>query len=59
MRLSLPTSSLLRHAAALLLLALPARADLLIDITKGVTDPSPIAIVPFARAVRDAEEERG
>ena len=51
MRLSLPTSSLLRHAAALLLLALPARADLLIDITKGVTDPIPIAIVPFARAV--------
>lgn len=29
----------------------PARADLKIDITKGVTDPIPIAIVPFARAV--------
>ncbi len=29
--------------------ALPARADLSILITKGVTDPIPIAIVPFAR----------
>jgi TolB protein len=29
----------------------PARADLQILITKGVTDPIPIAIVPFARAV--------
>jgi TolB protein len=28
-----------------------ARADLQIDITQGVTDPIPIAIVPFARAV--------
>jgi TolB protein len=29
----------------------PARAELQILITKGVTDPIPIAIVPFARAV--------
>ncbi len=35
---------------ALLVAALPARADLKIDITKGVTDPIPIAIVAFARA---------
>ena len=33
------------------LLATPARADLQVLITKGVTDPIPIAIVPFARAV--------
>jgi TolB protein len=31
--------------------AAPARADLTIDITKGVSDPIPIAVVPFARAV--------
>ncbi len=35
----------------LAVLAAPARAELVIDITKGVTDPIPIAIVPFARAV--------
>jgi TolB protein len=29
----------------------PARAVLQIDITQGVTDPIPIAVVPFARAV--------
>jgi TolB protein len=29
----------------------PARADLQVLITKGVTDPIPIAIVPFGRAV--------
>jgi TolB protein len=29
----------------------PARADLQVLITKGVTDPIPIAIVPFAHAV--------
>ncbi len=33
------------------LVVTPARADLQILITKGVTDPIPIAIVPFARAV--------
>ena len=42
-------------AAALLVLmglgALPARAELQVNVTQGVTDPIPIAIVPFARAV--------
>ena len=33
------------------LAAAPARADLQVLITRGVTDPIPIAIVPFARAV--------
>lgn len=36
---------------ASLLTPQPARADLQVLITKGVTDPIPIAIVPFARAV--------
>lgn len=31
--------------------SMPARAELQIDITKGVSDPIPLAIVPFARAV--------
>jgi TolB protein len=31
--------------------ALPAHAQLQIEITKGVTDPIPIAVVPFSRAV--------
>ena len=38
-------------ALAFLFVLSPARADLQIDITRGVTDPIPIAIVPFARAV--------
>ena len=42
-------------AAALLGLmglgSLPARAELQVNVTQGVTDPIPIAIVPFARAV--------
>lgn len=29
----------------------PAHAELQIDITRGVTDPVPVAVVPFARAV--------
>jgi TolB protein len=37
--------------AAMGLAAAPARADLQVLITRGVTDPIPIAIVPFARAV--------
>jgi TolB protein len=42
---------LMRIIAMVLLsfLAAPAFAELKIDITKGVTDPIPIAIVPFAR----------
>jgi TolB protein len=31
--------------------SLPARAELQVNVTQGVTDPIPIAIVPFARAV--------
>jgi TolB protein len=38
-------------ALAMSLAVTPARADLQVLITKGVTDPIPIAIVPFARAV--------
>ncbi len=44
-----------RFAVALLALmgfgSLPARAELQVNVTQGVTDPIPIAIVPFARAV--------
>jgi TolB protein len=53
----LPALALRVRGGALLALtllglaALPARADLQVLITKGVTDPIPIAIVPFARAV--------
>jgi TolB protein len=46
----------LRALACLPLLALatgPARAELKIDITQGVSDPIPIAIVPFARTPTD------
>src|SRR5690349_12488293 len=48
----------LRHLAttafALTLCAvLPAHAELQIDITSGVTDPIPIAVVPFTRAPAD------
>jgi TolB protein len=44
--------SLVLIAVALLAAPLqPARADLQILITKGVTDPIPIAIVPFAHAL--------
>jgi TolB protein len=38
---------------AALLAAPPARADLQVLITKGVTDPIPIAVVPFAHAPAD------
>jgi TolB protein len=37
--------------AVAFLCAAPARAELKIEITSGVRDPIPIAIVPFARAV--------
>jgi TolB protein len=37
--------------AALLLAAASAHAQLRIEITSGVTDPIPIAVVPFARAI--------
>jgi len=38
-------------AAATLCCAFVARAELKIEITSGVTDPIPIAVVPFARSV--------
>jgi TolB protein len=48
----LPAALLTALSAVLCGLAAgPAHADLQIDITKGVSDPIPIAIVPFARAV--------
>jgi TolB protein len=37
--------------ALLGLVSLPARAELQVNVTQGVTDPIPIAIVPFGRAV--------
>ena len=55
-------------AAALAVLALarstPASAELTIEITEGVTDPIPIAIVPFGwsgvdQAPADVAEYRG
>jgi len=47
-------AALLASAATLSfwgLAATPARAELQVNVTQGVTDPIPIAIVPFARAV--------
>jgi TolB protein len=37
--------------ALVLCVALPVQAQLRIEITSGVTDPIPIAVVPFSRAV--------
>ena len=45
------THTNLALALLLLLAAIPAHAELKIDITRGVTDPVPVAVVPFARAV--------
>ena len=45
---ALAGSSLL---AIFALAAAPARAELQVSVTQGVTDPIPIAIVPFGRAV--------
>jgi TolB protein len=41
----------LLRAVCAALVTVPAWAELKIDITRGVTDPVPIAIVPFARTV--------
>src|SRR5579863_6335943 len=48
-----PRSAVLAGAFLALLgfAGLPARAELQVNVTQGVTDPIPIAIVPFARAV--------
>ena len=40
-------------AVAVLICATPARAQLKIEVTSGVSDPVPIAIVPFAHAPTD------
>src|SRR5215207_2848289 len=37
--------------AGLLCFCASAYAELVIDITRGVTDPVPVAVVPFARSV--------
>ncbi len=49
---SIRKSVLLRAAcgALLLLASITARAELEINITRGVSDPVPVAVVPFARA---------
>ena len=47
-RFLVPTAALLALGVVLVLAARPARADLQVLITKGVTDPIPIAVVPFA-----------
>jgi TolB protein len=53
-RMKTHTRALSLLAAPLLaLLALPALADLKIEITAGVSNPVPIAIVPFAKAEGD------
>jgi TolB protein len=44
-------SRMLLIAAALALAATSAQAQLQIDITRGVTDPVPVAVVPFTRTV--------
>jgi len=49
MRLGCPVLLL----AALGLVAAPAHADLQVRITKGVTDPIPVAVVPFAHVPAD------
>jgi len=45
------TAALLAALGVLAVPAMPARAELQVNVTQGVTDPIPIAIVPFARAV--------
>jgi TolB protein len=51
LRRTLPLALLQAVLALVGLWALPARAELQVNVTQGVTDPIPIAIVPFARAV--------
>jgi TolB protein len=51
LRGTLPLALLQAVLALVGLWALPARAELQVNVTQGVTDPIPIAIVPFARAV--------
>src|ERR1700683_1168253 len=51
LRRTLPLALLQAALALVGLWALPARAELQVNVTQGVTDPIPIAIVPFARGV--------
>ncbi len=44
-------------AATLLFVAMGARAQLVIEITQGVDDPTPIAVVPFAWEGAEAPPE--
>jgi TolB protein len=56
-KLPLAATPLVKALASALALALyvslPAHAELQIEITSGVTDPIPIAVVPFTRAPTD------
>ncbi|MDB6090484.1 MAG: hypothetical protein JWN85_3268 [Gammaproteobacteria bacterium] len=45
------TATVIATAAVMTATVMPARAQLKIEITSGVTDPVPIAVVPFGRAV--------
>jgi TolB protein len=56
--MTLPRTATLCLLAALLLAALPARAQLELDITEGVVEPMPIAISPF-HGETEAARERG
>jgi TolB protein len=47
----MPRGALTMFCIGLLCFCAQVRADLLIDITRGVTDPVPVAVVPFARSV--------
>src|SRR5262245_45534848 len=48
-----PAAAIVLATALTLGAAQPAHAELQIDITSGVTDPIPIAVVPFTRAPTD------
>lgn len=48
-RFTMKPAALRATCCALLLLSAVARAELEIDITRGVSDPVPIAVVPFGR----------
>jgi TolB protein len=49
----LPLAALAIALSGALFVAQPAHAELQIDITSGVTDPIPIAVVPFTRVPAD------
>ena len=49
--LRVPAAALIAVAAVMSAPVRPAQAQLKIEITSGVTDPVPIAVAPFGRAV--------